>query len=243
MQAVEKTGKTSVTASTRGAALGSAAFAGACVLGATLLAGRAHAQETGDDKQPKRSLTARQYGGAYEKAKTPLLGLGFSGRLDYGWVKLDTTTDAYFPKFEAAGLDHAEIDITFPAGPVAFMPFAYRSQYFGGVPFAAGMGFHMPKLNLHACPHWIQGSNALPVPIAWTPSVGKLNLLFKVVPVSNHFALTRPAPLIGGEAMASYLIADGVHLYAKAFEMTARNTSGRAVLGVFSTQAGVTWDL
>lgn len=198
----------------------------------------------GQDKKPddntKTSLTVRQTAGVYNKGDTPFLGLGVSGSLSREWVRLDTTTDIYFPELKNAALDHAEADITFPMKPLSLMPFAYRSAYYGDVPLGVGIGVHLPY-NLHICPHWIEGANTFPVPIAWTPSIGKLSLLFKAIPVANHAAKQLPAPLIGAEVMISYKLADSVGIYVKGFEMTKRDKDGGLAVGVLNTQAGFSW--
>ena len=103
---------------------------------------------------------------------------------------------------------------------------------------------HIPKINLHICPHWFKSgnTNGFPVPIVWTPSIGgKLGLLFKISTIVNHVALVKSngvAPLIGGEIKMSIKVADGVKIYGKVFEMTARDKDGNMFVGVASAQTG-----
>lgn len=217
-----------------------AVLVGAIALGGLAISHRVTAAET--NPQPEKSLTIKASGGAYDKGDTPFVGAGIAGHLGFEHIKFDGTLDAIFPKFANAQLDNAELDITVPAGPVAFTPFIYRSKFYGDVPLGAGMAFHIPGLGLHIAPQWCKGNNAVPIPIFWTPEIGRLGLLVKIIPVSNHAALPKPAPLIGGELAVRVKLAEGVHIYGKVFEMLARDGSGKVFSGALNSQAGVEFE-
>jgi len=191
---------------------------------------------------PEKSLTIKGMGGAYDKGNIPFVGAGIAGHLGYEHVKFDALLDAMFSNFKQAELDHVEIDVTFPAGPIAFTPFIYRSRYYGDVQLGAGMAFHFPKLNLHIGPHWCKGNNAVPIPVFWTPEIGRLGLLVKIIPISNHAFLPNPAPFLGGEIAVRVKLTDGVHIYGKAFEMLARDGNGKVFSGAVNSQAGVEFE-
>ncbi|GEM_PF-1451597 len=201
--------------------------------------GKAHAEEP---KQPEKSLSARVLGGSYDKGQTPFGGFGASGHLGFGHVKVDTMFDVIFPKFNSSELDTAELDITFPINRYfAFTPFIYTSHYYGQVPVGTGIAFHIPALNLHVAPHWCSGSNVVPMPIFWTPSIGggRLNFMVKIIPVLNHAALPKPAPFLGGEVKMSVKVHEGIRVYGKVWEMLARDGSGKVFVGGANAQAGL----
>jgi hypothetical protein len=208
----------------------------------SLLPSKAHAEEP---KQPEKGLSVRAFGGVYDKGQTPFGGFGASGHLGFKHVKIDALFDVMFPKLRSSELDTAELDITFPISQYfAFTPFVYSSRYYGDVPVGAGVAFHIPKLNLHVAPHWCSGNNAVPLPIFWTPSIGngRLNILLKVIPILNHGAMQKPAPLVGGEIMLSMKVYDGVRIYGRVFEMLAKDGEGRVFVGAANAQAGLEMD-
>ena len=212
-------------------------FAGALLCASLMNPASAHA------KGPKASV--RIMGGAYEKGERPFVGIGLSGMADLGRARLSATIDTIFPDFNVAELDHAQLKLTFPINQYfAFSPFAYRSQYFGKIPFAAGLAFHIPKYNLHIAPHWVYGKNALPVPLFWSPKIGeRINLMIKLIVNAAHALNSRPAPLIGGEAKVKVKLVEGFSTYAKAFMMSARDKEGKVLLGAGSVQGGLEFEL
>ena len=218
-----------------------AVLVGALAIGSMALPLNAKAAEP-LPQTPEKSLTIKGMGGVYDKGETPFLGAGIAGHLGFEHVKFDGTLDAFFPNFGNAQLDSAELGITFPAGPVAFTPFIGRYKYYGDVPLGAGMAFHIPKLGLHVAPQWCMGNNAVPIPIFWTPEIGRLGLLVKVVPISNHASLPKPAPFLGGELAVRVKLTEGVHVYGKAFEMLARDGEGKVFSGALNSQAGVEYE-
>jgi hypothetical protein len=225
-----------------------ALFIGSLLVSGLMLSGNVNAEEK-TAKRAERALSVRAMGGAYNKGQDPYLGVGLSGHLDYEHVKFDATLDGIFRDFKGMGLDHAELDITFPIkNKFAFSPFVYRSIYFGNVEIASGVMFHIPKINLHICPHWFKSgdTHGFPIPIVWTPSVGdRLNLLFKVIVIANNSAIVESngaGPLIGVEVRASVKITDNVKVYGRVFEMTARDKDNNLFVGTASTQVGVEMD-
>jgi hypothetical protein len=182
-------------------------------------------------------------GGAYQKGKQPFVGFGISGSVKKDRLRLDVMLDQIHPQFERAELDHAEAGLTVGCDSFAATPFVYRSQYYGGVPLAAGIAFHLPKTDLHAAPHWIEGSNAIPLPVFWTPTFldGRLSLMLKAIPIADHFLLGKPAPFIGAEIQVSVGIGKGINIYGKAFEMTARREDGSFFIGALNAQGGFEW--
>lgn len=218
-----------------------AVLAGALAIGSFAFSANAKAADPASSA-PEKSLTVKGMGGAYDKGNTPYVGAGIAGHLGYDHVKFDALLDAIFSNFKQAELDHAEINVTFPAGPVAFTPFIYRSRYYGDVQLGAGMAFHLPKLNMHAGPHWCKENNAVPIPVFWTPEIGRLGLLVKIILISNHAFLSKPAPFLGGELAVRVKLTDGVHIYGKAFEMLARDGNGKVFSGAVNSQAGVEFE-
>jgi hypothetical protein len=218
------------------------AFAGWLLFEGLMLAGgKAYAGH----EQPQKGLVGRVTGGVYEKGETPFLGFGASGHLGFERVRMDAVLDVFFPNFGGAELDHAELDITFPINQYfAFTPFVYRSEYYGGVPLGAGVAFHIPKLDLHAAPHWIRGKDAVPLPISWTPSIGdgRLKMKFQIMVQMRHIIASEPGPFIGGEVKASFRVVDGIYVYGRTWCMTARNAAGEVSMGAASAQAGVEWE-
>ena len=215
-----------------------AVLVGALAIGSLAFSANAKAADS-LPQTPEKSLTVKGMSGAYDKGDTPYAGAGIAGHLGYEHVKFDVMLDAMFSNFKQAELDHAEIDITLPAGLVAFTPFIYRSRYYGDVQLGAGMAFHFPKPNLHVGPHWCKENNAVPIPIFWTPELGRLGLLLKIIPISNHAFLPKPAPFLGGEIAIRVKLADGIYVYGKAFEMLARDGEGKVFAGAVSAQAGL----
>jgi hypothetical protein len=208
-------------------------FAGALLCSSILMETDSFAKGT--------SASLRLTGGAYDKGKTPFVGIGLSGKADLGRIKLKADIDSMFSDFNTAKLDSAQLMITFPINQYfAFSPFAYRSYYWGGIPFAAGMAFHIPKYNLHVAPHWVYGKNALPTPISWTPSIGeRVNIMLKMIVNIAHPLNPKPAPLLGGEAKINVKVVEGLSAYAKTFLMSTRDDEGKMLLGAASVQGGV----
>jgi len=212
-------------------------FAGAILCAGLMNAASTQAKET--------NAQVRFTGGAYDKGKTPFIGIGLSGEADLGKARLGASLDAMFAEFRNPELDCAELKITFPINQYfAVSPFAYRSRYFGGIPFAAGAAFHIPKYNLHVAPHWVYGNNALPLPVSWTPKIGeRVDLMIKIIVNAAHFSMEKPAPLIGGEMKARIKIVEGFAAYAKGFLMSARGKEGGMLLGAASMQGGLEFGL
>jgi hypothetical protein len=191
-----------------------------------------------------KSFSARLMAGSYAKGKTPFVGLGASTSLRFKRMKIGATLDTIFPDFKNAELDQAKLDISFPVNQYfAFSPFIFRSQYYGGIPFSAGVVFHIPKLNLHFAPHWIQGINALPLFISWTPKMSNLDLMVKVIVNTLHPINSKPAPLIGGEIKFSIKLIDKVNAYGKTFLMSAKNEENKMFIGAVSSQGGLEFGL
>ena len=144
--------------STAGKAARSAIFAGTLLVSGLMLSGKANAEEK-SVKQPEKALSVKMSGGAYNQGKDPFIGAGVSGHLGYEHVVFDATVDFIAKDFKKVEIDNAELDITFPIHDYfALTPFVYRSQYYGGVNTGAGVILHVPKLNLHAAPHWCDGN-------------------------------------------------------------------------------------
>lgn len=210
------------------------------LLAAFMFSNKLKAEETKSENQnPETGLTVSATGGAYDRGNKPFVGAGLSLNVNYKHVRFNGGIHGIFGNFGGAELDSVELNITIPAGPVAFTPFIYHSQYYGGVPLGAGMAFHIPKLNLHTGPHWCKGNNAVPVPVFWTPSIERLGLMFKVIPVVNHGAMAKPAPILGGEFKVSVKLAENASIYGKGWMMSVRDENGTMFVGPINSQAGV----
>jgi hypothetical protein len=140
-------------------------------------------------------------------------------------------------------LDTASINVNFPINQwFALGPMVYRSLYCGDVPVGGGLVFHIPKLNLHAAPHVfkLNDSIAAPVPVFWTPKIGdRVSLLLKVITITNHGLLEKPAPFIGGEGGINVKILKGFNAFGKAFFMSVRDPQGNIFIGPASFQGGI----
>ncbi len=202
-------------------------------------------KELKTDAKPKvsRTISLRLMGGAYDKGETPFVGIGISGSFDFKDVVIDVIADGIFSDFKGFELDQAELDVTFPAGPVAIMPFVYRSHYYD-VRLGAGAALHIPKIDLHIAPHWLKTGNVIPVPISYTPSFmkGKVGMLIGIVPIANYSALPKPAPLIGAEFRFTMEIVKGLKAYIRVFEMTLKDGKKLSV-GMLNAQGGLEVDL
>jgi len=243
----EKTGLRKLGASIKknaGKAARSALFAGTLLVSGLMLSGKANAEEKAV-KQPDKALSVKMTGGAYNQGKDPFIGAGVSGHLGYEHVIFDATVDFIAKDFKKVEIDNAELDITFPIHDYfALTPFVYRSQYYGGVNTGAGVMLHVPKLNLHAAPHWCDG-NLIAVPISYTPSMERLSMMVGIVLIPNHKMLldksdkTVAAPIFGTEIRMSYEVADDMKVYMMVFDMMMRDGKGKMSMGTANAQAGV----
>lgn len=201
-------------------------------------------KELKEKKEPEsnKKISLRLMGGAYDSGETPFVGVGITGSFDFKHVVMDVIADGIFSNFKEFELDHAELDLTFPAEPVAITAFVFSSRYYW-TDLGAGAVLHIPQADLHIAPQWFNPGNGITVPVSYTPSFagGKVGLTIGVVPVLNYFEMGEPAPIVGGEFRFTMEIAKGLRAYLRVFEMTLKDGK-KLLVGTLNAQGGLEAD-
>ncbi len=233
------------------------AVAGAMLAVATIFPGHAKADPPKEKVKPAEknylkldSVTLRGgYGAYYRKgngiSQFALLGVStaLKGELSSVPFMLNLDIDGTLKGFETqdAQLDRLSLSITVPINQwFALTPFVYRELYCGDVPIGGGIAFHIPKLGLHAAPHLFKLNDevAMPLPIFWTGTIGRLGFRAKVIIITNHNALAHPAPLAGFEGGITLRAGKNIALFGQAFTMTVHDNAGKIFIGPASVQIG-----
>lgn len=193
------------------------------------------------------SLSVSFITGAYDKLSAPILGAEIAGsHTAFDILTFDAKASALSRVADSSALelDEIELDMTVPiAGPLSTTAFAYRSQYYG-VLYGVGEAFHLslPKgFGLHVAPQVIDGS-FMPVPVSATLDSKYVSAMLSVIPIANHAAFEKPAPLIGGEASITGHI-NSFDIFVRAFEMTTLDSDNKASLGALNLQGGVRFNI